>query len=563
MVQNFRIKKIIVSVLAFSMLSGGVTAFANIANYGIQQSGDKVIISGNLEAKDKNIELLVIPKERNFHDKLKESEITYIDQYNLSGDSTAFKFEIPFVGDPSAEYKVRLNGETFTQSVDFPLYYIAKSNFDDKLATMKSKMNDINDFKAFMSGYEPSLLLNNDIILGCNDFPATLNKSDICDVFFNSLNKLAPNSSKKVYEQIETIEDLTKLWNQSVIAQALSNDRITDIQSVAGYLDMSDANISKWYEHIVKENATKYLTNILKQKTYPTGDLVSDELKKAIVLTVVKYPNGNENIGRVLKDFSSVTKIFVNDEYSKYQKLAGKSFVSFDDFLVEYNSISNNNPGVSGGGGGGAGGLGGALPTMDGLLTSIYPQDGSMAQEINLKFVDLHTVPWAYEAISALFDRGIINGKSETRFMPEDSITREEMAKLLVCVLDLQDEPYVNHFDDVNESDWFCKYVNIAYKHGICKGYGNGLFGVGAPITRQDMAVMIYNAMVKKGFVADTTRPTFDDNSSIANYAMDAVSALVNQGSVNGTTDNKFAPLGNANRASAAKVLYGVLDILA
>ena len=53
-------------------------------------------------------------------------------------------------------------------------------------------------------------------------------------------------------------------------------------------------------------------------------------------------------------------------------------------------------------------------------------------------FVDLNTVEWAYEAIMALADNGIVNGKTDNEFYPNDKVTREEFAKLLVCMARLE-----------------------------------------------------------------------------------------------------------------------------
>ena len=88
------------------------------------------------------------------------------------------------------------------------------------------------------------------------------------------------------------------------------------------------------------------------------------------------------------------------------------------------------------------------------------------------------------------------------------------------------------------------------------------MFGSGENVTRQDMAVIIYNAMIKSGITLETQELEFSDKHLISDYAKNAVSALTKAGVINGLSDNTFNPAGEATRAEAAKMIYGMYSII-
>ena len=93
---------------------------------------------------------------------------------------------------------------------------------------------------------------------------------------------------------------------------------------------------------------------------------------------------------------------------------------------------------------------------------------------------------------------------------------------------------------------------------GIVGGIGDGLFGTGRNITRQDMAVMIYKALTAKGVGLEAGALAFSDSAAVSDYAKDAVAALANAEIINGQGDNTFNPNGEATRAEAASIIYGM-----
>ena len=175
-------------------------------------------------------------------------------------------------------------------------------------------------------------------------------------------------------------------------------------------------------------------------------------------------------------------------------------------------------------------------------------------------FSDLFENHWAYPYIMYLVDIGILNGINDTQFAPEENVTREQFAKMLVSALDLYDEAAVCDFSDLAIEDWSYKFVASAVKAGIILGYGDGTFGPQKNISRQEMAVMVVRTGIS---LEEKNKPlTFTDNDKIGEWAALSVNKMQMAGIINGMPDNSFAPNDNATRAQAARIIYGVIETM-
>ena len=117
-------------------------------------------------------------------------------------------------------------------------------------------------------------------------------------------------------------------------------------------------------------------------------------------------------------------------------------------------------------------------------------------------------------------------------------------------------------FNDVGKDDWYYNSVISAYDKGIVTGDANGSFNPNTEITRQEMAAIIYRAMVAAEINADTVRSVnLTDKESIDDWAYMPVTQLVNMGIVNGYEDGAFKPFNSATREEAAKLIYEVMNI--
>ncbi|MGN0150147.1 MAG: S-layer homology domain-containing protein [Clostridia bacterium] len=173
-------------------------------------------------------------------------------------------------------------------------------------------------------------------------------------------------------------------------------------------------------------------------------------------------------------------------------------------------------------------------------------------------FVDIDTVPWAEDSILALVDKGVINGRSDSIFDPNGTVTRAEFAKMVVLAFGLTGGSGVDEFSDVENTDWFASYVARGYYNGVISGYDDGTFRPNGLISRQEMAAMIARAVkaANKTLPETVAAVTFEDAYQIADWAMDAVTTLQKGGVINGMTETTYAPLENATRAQAAVIIY-------
>ena len=185
----------------------------------------------------------------------------------------------------------------------------------------------------------------------------------------------------------------------------------------------------------------------------------------------------------------------------------------------------------------------------------------------NSMFSDIpESLSWARESIETLTDKVIIQGSFDENgqrvFKPEDKVTRAQFIKMLVLALGLADESATSDFKDVNPADWYYQYISSAKQYGIVNGRSDGTFGVDNHITREEMAVMAYRAVV----AAQVTLPKdgedagFDDLGDRESYAVESIIAMQKAKIINGMGDKKFAPKENSNRAQAAKIIFGLMQ---
>lgn len=176
-------------------------------------------------------------------------------------------------------------------------------------------------------------------------------------------------------------------------------------------------------------------------------------------------------------------------------------------------------------------------------------------------FSDLGNHSWAKESVYELYLKGIINGKAEGVFAPNDSVTRAEAVKMIVLTLSELDSSASCSFSDVSEGSWMYPYVATAFEKGLVNGYSDGSYGVNDAVTREDFAAIIMRALLKAGVeIENIPEILFADDSDISGYAKEAVYKLKSAGIINGTGDNLFMPKAHTTRAEAAKILAALVD---
>lgn len=186
------------------------------------------------------------------------------------------------------------------------------------------------------------------------------------------------------------------------------------------------------------------------------------------------------------------------------------------------------------------------------------------AASSNLPFTDVNATNWYYDAVQYAYEKGMMNGTSTTTFSPNDTTTRG----MIVTILHrMEGTPAAvgTAFTDVPASQWYSDAISWASANGIVSGYGNGTFGPGDPITREQMAAILNRYATYKGYDTGTASSIsgFSDASQVSSYAVEPMGWAVGNGLISGTGNNTLAPKGNATRAQVATILMRFCENIA
>ena len=181
---------------------------------------------------------------------------------------------------------------------------------------------------------------------------------------------------------------------------------------------------------------------------------------------------------------------------------------------------------------------------------------------VEKSFDDIQSIAWAKKEIEVLASKGVISGTSDATFTPSANITRADFLVLLIKTLSLS-TVVEDNFDDVNPGNYYYEAIGIAKKLGITTGKGNNLFNPKDSITRQEMFTLTARAMKLAGKLKDEhsmkVLESYQDQDTIAHFALEDTAALVEEGIIKGS-GSMLAPLKNANRAEAAVMLYKIYN---
>ena len=150
-----------------------------------------------------------------------------------------------------------------------------------------------------------------------------------------------------------------------------------------------------------------------------------------------------------------------------------------------------------------------------------------------------------------------MNGYSNGAFGPNDNLSRAQFAQIL---FNKEGRPVVNYllqYGDVATGAWYTEAVRWATSQGIVGGYGNGNYGPDDPITREQLAVMLWRYA---GSPAATEKELhFTDADKASGFALDALRWAVENGVIHGKSGGILDPQGLATRAEVAQMLKNFL----
>nr|WP_246320408.1 S-layer homology domain-containing protein [Paenibacillus qinlingensis] len=201
----------------------------------------------------------------------------------------------------------------------------------------------------------------------------------------------------------------------------------------------------------------------------------------------------------------------------------------------------------------------------DGTTDANIKRNGNSIYAVITSFKSFDDIKghWAKSDIELLASKLVVSGATDTGFAPEANITRAEFATLLVRALALTSNAGAASFNDVGAADWYAGAVGAAVEAKLVSGFEDGSFQPNAPITREQMAVMVAKALSAAGKTVEGQAELlnkFNDNSQISNWAKTSVSQSVKAGIISGMTDSTFVPSANASRAQAVVMLKRLLQ---
>ena len=177
--------------------------------------------------------------------------------------------------------------------------------------------------------------------------------------------------------------------------------------------------------------------------------------------------------------------------------------------------------------------------------------------EVSDLFIDVAPNAWYKDAVQYAYDNGLMTGTSATEFAPEATTTRAMIVSILAR-LEGVERAEAAGFADVND-EWYATAVNWAANVGVVNGYEDNTFRPNQPITREQLAAILMNYANYKGQDvsnrADLTSYT-DQPSAWANEAMQWAVA---EGLISGVTNDELQPQASATRAQVAAILQRFL----
>lgn len=171
-------------------------------------------------------------------------------------------------------------------------------------------------------------------------------------------------------------------------------------------------------------------------------------------------------------------------------------------------------------------------------------------------FADVDKQAWYYPAVRYVCYYGMMNGTSAESFAPESEFSRAQMAQILY---NMEGRPQTIQamYTDVSQDAWYATAISWAMQSGILTGYGDGRVGPDDPITREQLAAILYRYAGQKGYdtSAQADLSGFADADAVSAYARLPLSWAHAAGVVNGTDAITLDPNGTATRAQAATML--------
>lgn len=546
--------------------------FAADITSGVEIDNGIMHIYGEVDSKEQSEVLVRVVNDTG--NAVQMEDIVYIEQKAVNDDgSFDFYFELPETDVAEGEFvpaKYRYAVGIEEDSLEFKsgvieYYGVAyQKSVIQKLNAAKAEQIDkaIEEIKSVLQDSSDKLYIGADIY---NTYIHSHTITDSLAAYFAKLPELSEDNVTELKEQLNeaaAVSMLRDIRDSSVELSELFED-----SPVVAALGLADSSAMKTYDdfknvcgaEILLTYASSEFKNASESKAAFEFAAVSCALKESLSASQVESVlTANEAILEI-----DVGKYDLTNE--ELMRLAGIDIDNLTDVKDRIKDIINSRNG-NGGNSGSSGGGNPSVSNPGGNIIIPLPVDEEADIKQKKPFNDLEGYEWAEPSIEALFESGVIKGKGEKIFAPNDVITREEFLQMLVIGLDIkydgEDKPI---FADVDENQWYTQSIYYAYSAGIIKGISENEFGIGAAIKREDAAVMAYRALQKFNLIDDSIEyvSDFTDGDMISEYADQPVAAMQHIGVISGYETGEFRPYNSITRAEAAVIIKKLTELKA
>lgn len=546
--------------------TGSIEAAAN------KVEGRSVTLSGilNVDSHDKKVNVLVLKNTTD--DNVELSDIVYAAELTDVDSDGSFEhtFNMP-ASAISDYYKAYISGTDVLATQTTEILFINETDCETVTELINSAQTAAELEKIF-EGTSPE----GNYTLALRGMNINMDKySDMVSEQKNDMMQMLLNERKNGDYTVETI---VEFFNKAVVVAQVNNSiNSNQIASVLANgnetfgFDDESTQFGAAYKNMTAEQQNRLREFILSAIPLPSPEKLEEAVKDATIAAYFNTVTYDEigNLIKEYKDYIGISKTAYDDysDMSKYNKsivdktMVGQDFKSVSAIKKKFEDKTDEvaNPKSTSTGGGGSRGST-SKDTMPTVTYNYENADDSQSKN-EISFTDLENCIWAVESIEHLASEGILSGYGDGTFKPEQNVKREEFVKMLMTAFKLTNESAESSFADVSPSHWSYEYISCAYESGIVNGYTDGRFGAGEYITREDMVVIAYKVLAKKGILLSDSVQSFNDSDDISGYAREAVSRLCGAGIISGMGDNEFKPLGFTTRAQAAKVIYGMMQL--
>jgi len=551
------ISVLLVAVLAFSLTVSAEMGFSLSADEDKLTSTEISLSPGEL------VKVFILDENADIENINVEEDILYFELLSYNGKETIDSVIDMSLLDNKKIYRV------FAIPVNFPeskekLGEVATVGLEIGYDTITNRNTYLTQLKAALANSSSAVftvLEEKAKFMGINlSLYAIADIAKVAEIMFNDQTRVNFNGTDELQKMINFIDECMLIE----ILNGENADQIS-LDYISRFIKENEnlAQVKGLYTRIKSEYKKNVLNDII-SANFGTYAELEQLLENSIVLNAFNYTDTNaDELYKILSDSKNITvpKLDLTnlnswgyaDKMTAVTGLSAKKYVTIKELNnalindIERNTIINAPSG--GGGGGGGSGNGSSKEAIE-----TVPAQGV------IPYTDTKEYAWAEEALYALTQIGVIAGYENGEFRPQNKITRAEFVKIIVSCFFKEAVTIDCPFKDVDEDKWYAPYIKTALANGIISGVSETEFCPEKYITRQDMAVVLYNTAYAIDFDMDRIdKAGISDENTISDYAKNAVFALKNIAVINGYEDGSFKPLNNANRAETVQMIYNFL----